>query len=123
MDSSWLFNFGADIYGWFTAQGAWRASCARMAELVAHDGVATVADLGCGPGVSTFALAERLPRARLIGLDIAPRMLAEARRRRRRAGTGGGPVTWLLGDSARLPLASGSIDACTGHSFLYLVAD
>ena len=31
--------------------------------------------------------------------------------------------TWLQADAARLPLAEGSVDACTGHSFLYLVAD
>lgn len=45
-------------------------------------------------------------------------MLAQARRRSR-----GRPITWLRADAARLPFASASIDACTGHSFLYLVAD
>jgi len=59
-----------------------------------------------------------LPGARLIGVDIAPRMLAQARRR-----AGRWPVDWLLGDAAALPLASASVDACTGHSFLYLVRD
>jgi SAM-dependent methyltransferase len=121
--SSWLFNLGADMYGWFTAQPAWRASCSRLAERLADLGDARIADLGCGPGVSTFELARRLPSARLIGLDIAPRMLHEARRRRRSAGMSRTPITWLQADAARLPFNTGSLDACTGHSFLYLVAD
>ena len=75
-------------------------------------------DLGCGPGVSTFELARQLPAARLVGLDIAPRMLAQARGRRRDE-----RVTWLQGDAAHLPFEDSSVDACTGHSFLYLVAD
>jgi len=124
LDSSWLFNLGADIYGWFTAQAAWRASCATMASRLA--GVSTnacIADLGCGPGVSTFELARRLPTARLIGLDIAPRMLNEARRRRRRADLPSACLAWVRSDAARLAFGSASLDACTGHSFLYLVAD
>lgn len=124
MSSAWLFNLGAEIYGWFTAQAVWRASCAQMAARL--DGLQpadTVVDLGCGPGVSTFALAQRLPAARLVGLDVAPRMLAEARRRRRSADLPSRRLTWLLADAARMPLTAQSITACTGHSFLYLVAD
>ena len=125
MDSSWLFNLGADIYGWFTAQAAWRASCAQMAKRL--DGVAgqpaCIADLGCGPGVSTFELARYLPTVQFIGLDVAPRMLNEARRRRRAADVASARITWLQADAARLAIKSASLDACTGHSFLYLVAD
>src|SRR5579859_2928311 len=84
---------------------------------------ACIADLGCGPGVSTFELARQLPAARLIGLDVAPRMLNEARRRRKQAGVASTRITWLQADAARLPFRSASIDACTGHSFLYLVAN
>jgi predicted TPR repeat methyltransferase len=47
---------------------------------VAPDGSRRVLDLGCGTGLSGVALK---PFARrLVGLDLAPRMLAEARRRR-----------------------------------------
>src|SRR6185503_12227478 len=125
MNSSWLFNLGADIYAWFTAQAAWRASCLAMAERLDGLQFGQIADLGCGPGVSTFELARHLPEARLIGVDIAPRMLNEARRRRRTArlvshlpDASLEQITWLQADAARLPLQPGSIDACTGHSFL-----
>jgi ubiquinone/menaquinone biosynthesis C-methylase UbiE len=82
-----------------------------------------IADLGCGPGVSTFELARTVPGARLIGVDVAPRMLGEAQRRRRTAKLANGRITWLQADAAHLPLGTASIDAVTGHSFLYLVAD
>jgi ubiquinone/menaquinone biosynthesis C-methylase UbiE len=125
VDSSWLFNVGADIYAWFTAQAAWRDSCRRMAELLADlEQDARIADLGCGPGVSTFELARQLRGARLIGLDKAPRMLSEAQRRQSRADLPkGARVTWLLADAAELPFNRASLDACTGHSFLYLLND
>src|SRR4029077_11084484 len=64
-----------------------------------------------------------LPHARLIGLDVAPRMLNEARRRRRTATMPTGRIAWLRADAARLAFKTASLDACTGHSFLYLVAD
>ncbi len=122
MDSSWLFNVGADVYAWFTAQAAWRASAATLATHLADLDPARIADLGCGPGVSTFELVRRLPKSRVIGLDIAPRMLNEARRRQPGADQGRARINWLQADAAKLPFASASLDACTGHSFLYLVA-
>src|SRR5579859_5667853 len=68
--SSWLFNLGADIYAWFTAQAAWRTSCAQMARMIPDATGQCVVDLGCGPGVSTFELARLLPGANVIGIDI-----------------------------------------------------
>ena len=50
-DTAWLFNLGADVYGWFTAQPVWRASCAELAAQVPAGAGVRVADLGCGPGV------------------------------------------------------------------------
>jgi len=134
MDSSWLFNLGADIYGWFTAQRAWRSSCARLASRLADLDEPRIADLGCGPGVSTFELARRLPRAHVFGLDVAPRMLRQARARQLDATTDGSgglradaathaEIGWLRANAASLPFTAHSLDACTGHSFLYLVSD
>ena len=47
----------------------------------------TVLDAGCGSGRVTEQLLERLPGGHVIGLDAAPSMLEEARRRLVRFGT------------------------------------
>jgi ubiquinone/menaquinone biosynthesis C-methylase UbiE len=119
----WIFNVGADVYAWFTAQAAWRESCARLAARLLDLDKPVIGDLGCGPGVSTFELARQLPDARLIGVDAAPRMLRQALRRQRRARAGANHISWLRADAACLPVRTATLDACTGHSFLYLVAD
>lgn len=40
-----------------------------------------ILDLACGTGDLTLALAERFPRAEILGVDLNPEMLAEARQR------------------------------------------
>jgi trans-aconitate 2-methyltransferase len=50
-------------------------------DLVAQVGAASpryVADLGCGPGNLTVALAERWPEATVVGVDNSPEMIAAA---------------------------------------------
>lgn len=122
-DTSWIFDLGAQVYAWFTAQPTWRASCARMATLLpAREGLRVV-DLGCGPGVSTMELARLRPRDVLVGLDRAGRMLAEAQRCLRAARLPAHRVAWVRADVTRLPFATASVDALTGHSFLYLLPD
>jgi len=41
-----------------------------------------VLDLGCGTGIGSLALAERFPAAQVVGLDWAPGMLDQLRRRK-----------------------------------------
>ena len=66
-------------------------------------------DLACGTGDITYALASR--GARVLGLDITPRMLQLARRKRD-ARLDRQP-RFLAGDMMALPIASGSIDVVT----------
>ena len=52
-------------------------------DLLAHialDEVQYAVDLGCGPGNSTALLAERWPKARVVGVDSSASMLDQARR-------------------------------------------
>ena len=61
-------------------------------DLVAQIGATSpryVADLGCGPGNLTAALAQRWPGATVVGVDSSPEMIATAQAstvRPRRAG-------------------------------------
>ncbi len=68
-----------------------------------------VVDLGCGTGGSFAALARRFPKARLAGIDLAPGMLREARKRSGRWQRFLGHAPCLVcADAERLPLATGS---------------
>jgi len=67
-----------------------------------------VLDLGTGTGVVALALAERYPDADVVGVDISPAMVEEARRRR----TSGlaGRVSFEVGDASRLPCPDGEFE-------------
>lgn len=123
MGRPWLFDLGALLYGVMTAQQTWRSSCARLAGYIPDGGRSPrVLDLGCGPGVSTIILAQVVPAATVVGLDLAPRMLDQAKHYSARAGLDS-TIQYVLADAANLPFADGSLDMVTGHSFLYLVPD
>jgi len=70
----------------------------------------TLLDLGTGPGYFTGALSDRCQS--LIGLDIAPPMLAFARARNTVH-----DVAWIAGDAEQLPLGSASV----GHIYSSLM--
>jgi SAM-dependent methyltransferase len=114
----WLYEMGASAYAWCTAQAGWRASCAALAARL-PPAPSHVLDLGCGPGGVLAAIAQARPGAARYGVDLASRMLVEARRRRL-----AGPASHLVrADAARLPFAATAFDAVSSHSFLYLVPD
>ena len=68
-----------------------------------------VLDVGCGTGTLTVALARRSARA--IGVDPAPRMVAQARAKQE-----GAPVTFIVGSAEALPFADSSFDGATASS-------
>jgi trans-aconitate 2-methyltransferase len=62
---------------------------------VRHPGPRLVVDLGCGPGNATELIAEHWPKARVIGVDSSPNMIAAAREREQP-----GHLEFHLGDLA-----------------------
>jgi trans-aconitate 2-methyltransferase len=53
--------------------------CRDLIFRIELDTPSRIADLGCGPGNSTAVLAERWPRARILGIDNSAEMLKIAR--------------------------------------------
>lgn len=76
---------------------------------------AAAADLGCGRGGTTRALARRLPAATIIALDLSAALLRAATDRVADAGQ----VRWLQADFHRLPFVSGSLDLAVAAFCLY----
>lgn len=66
-----------------------------------------VLDLGCGTGSTTVALAQRYPGAWVNGLDVSPRMIAEATHKASASGT---PVRFDTGRLEATGLPSESAD-------------
>ena len=87
--------------------GRWRRAAVRAASL-SKDGAAL--DVACGTGKLTAALAAEVgPAGRVVGVDLSPAMLDEARR-----AFGQLPgVEFVLGNALSLPVGDGSFDAAT----------
>jgi ubiquinone/menaquinone biosynthesis C-methylase UbiE len=68
----------------------------------------SVLDVGCGTGIFAARLDRELVPGGVAGCDLSGGMLAEAAARSRRVG-------WVRGDSGRLPVRAGAVDAlvCT----------
>jgi ubiquinone/menaquinone biosynthesis C-methylase UbiE len=129
---SWIFenDLGALAYRLLTEQPLWRR---QIAGLVEHFGEhrrgspeapLRILDLGCGPGVSSFVLAEAVPGPALVtGVDISAPMIERARAllRQRYAHLSG--LSFLCADALDLPLRDASFDVVTGHSFLYIIGE
>jgi trans-aconitate methyltransferase len=76
-------------------------------------GPQVIADIGCGRGSSTRALAERLRPALLIGVDASAALLADAHRRT------DFPVSWVQADFHQLPLPTASCTVAVAAFCLY----
>ncbi len=123
-----IFEFGAAIYDVLTRQGLWREQIAAVLRYLPAAAWARerlrVLDLGCGPGISSFVLAERLgARAEVVGIDIARNMIARARRHHAERYRQLHGVRFEVADATRLRFADARFDLAVGHSFLYLVPD
>jgi len=95
--------------------------------LAALDGVAarleaggTVADIGCGYGAPTIAMAQAFPCSRFIGIDADDASVARARKAAAEAGLGG-RVTFEVSDAAGLP--GGEHDLITFFDCLHDLGD
>ncbi len=80
---------------------AWLAAMPDVVARLHASPPARVADLGCGQGWSTIALARAFPNADVRGLDLDPASVADARRHAEEAGLAG-RVRFDEGDAASI---------------------
>jgi demethylmenaquinone methyltransferase/2-methoxy-6-polyprenyl-1,4-benzoquinol methylase len=94
----------------------------RMVAAAARAHPEDILDLATGSGDVAFALARRLPEARVVGADFCAPMLAEAERKKAAAG-GFHRVSFQQADALALPFAPGQFDAITISFGLRNLAD
>ena len=80
---------------------------------------AEVLDLGCGPGTITLGLARRA--GRVVGLDVAAKMVDQARELA--AGSEVHNVSFEVGSAYELPFGDGSFDVVYAHQVMQHLAD
>lgn len=78
-----------------------------------------VLDVGCGTGRALPFLSKAVgPGGSVVGLDLTPEMLAEARRHQRDA-----LASLLMADGERLPIAAATFDALLAAGYVPHLAD
>jgi ubiquinone/menaquinone biosynthesis C-methylase UbiE len=77
-------------------------------------------DVGCGPGTITVDIAARVAPGRVVGLDVSPDPLAEARAAAEHAGVA---VTFEVGDVYALGADDDSFDVVHAHQVLQHLTD
>ena len=83
-----------------------------------------VVDVGCGWGGSLRKLLERFKPERLVGFDIAPKMVEAAAQEAAALRTASGqPVEVVKADSSALPLADASVDLLFCHQTFHHLVD
>jgi SAM-dependent methyltransferase len=73
-----------------------------------------VVDLATGTGYVARTISRREPGARIIGLDLSPHLLREARHRAR------GPMLLVNAEASALPLKDASVDALVSTGSFHL---
>jgi SAM-dependent methyltransferase len=82
---------------------------------------AEVLDVGCGPGTITVGLATHVGEGRVVGIDAAGEILADARVEA--AGRGQGNVSFEVGDVYHLRFDDGAFDVVHAHQVLQHLTD
>lgn len=101
---------------WYAGRGQGAAKLEKrlLTKLLAgFPNARTALEIGCGTGYFTRWLASR--GLEVVGLDLSPPMLREARHR--------GNVPYVLGDTLNLPFAEQSFDLVVFITSLEFVAD
>lgn len=101
---------GSLVYNTISSTGIFLRHYELVAQDVAAYGAAEcLLDIGTGPGHLLFALRKTLPDTKLIGIDISPAMVAQAKRNLKAYGRHSRIEVRIAGANA-LPFADGTFD-------------
>lgn len=121
MDESLLFELMVDLHrdGWRQGPGS-DDETLRGLELTRldRDAELQVADIGCGTGASTLVLANHLPHARIVAIDLFPEFLEILSERARKAGCDR-RIETLEASMDALNLAHESLDLIWSEGAIY----
>lgn len=121
MDEQTLFALLVDLHRDGTRQGPGSdEETLRALDLTRLDRDADlrVADIGCGTGAPTLALASRLPGARITAVDLFPEFLDILVERARAAGCSG-RIETRAGSMDSLPFTAESLDLIWSEGAIY----
>lgn len=110
-----MFDSIAPAYDWMNRAMTWgidRKWRRRTVERIAALNPEHILDIATGTGDLAVSLAERMPRAKVQGIDLSERMIAIGRRKVEEAGLTD-RVTLTCGDCLALPLPDASVDIIT----------
>ena len=100
----------AELYETYLSPGLFKPWAEQLIDAAPPtEGVRAILDLGCGTGVVSRALAARAPSASIVGVDVAPPMIDEARRRAATAGVGE-RIDFRTASADELPFSDGVFD-------------
>jgi ubiquinone/menaquinone biosynthesis C-methylase UbiE len=109
----------ADGYDAMDHEGPNRAFVERLVELGASG---SMLDIGTGPGHLPLLVCERIPGAKVIGVDLSRHMLRHAERHRA-ASPHAARISYRLGDAKGLDFPDASFDAVYSNTILHHIPD
>jgi SAM-dependent methyltransferase len=114
MSSTYHASDGAAYEYWL---GRWARRLAEpFLNFAALPDEGDILDVGCGTGALAFAMTERWPRRRVVGIDIAPSFVEYARGRR----SGQTPILEVA-DACALPYQAGQFSAAATQLVLMFI--
>jgi len=97
--------------------GRWARRLAQVfLDFVEFPSAGDILDVGCGTGALTFAMTQRWPDRRVVGVDLAPPFIAYARSRK-----SGEQPTFEIGDACALPYDDGRFAAAATQLVLMFI--
>jgi ubiquinone/menaquinone biosynthesis C-methylase UbiE len=117
LDRGWRYDLEVWLFDTFLVRGKIGKLRQRVIDQAQLRTGASLLDVGCGTGSLAIQAAARVgPTGRVIGIDPAPRQIARAQAKSRRAGL---DIEFRSGQIERLPFTDGSFDAVTSTLMLH----